>query len=177
LTTKIAKLHRSSLEENKKKNRTQNVDDATLKWKGLQTNDLLYFPDQLTGAGEFEGCRFVGERIDRGFLLLSAGIESPIFPAQLIASIETISKLRLFYEELFETVLKKQHMSLTDLFGGQDVVEEFWTRPDTSNGGQTSSEEDTTDDSIPWLSRSPCVNALGWQRWKLVDQMRRNFVK
>jgi hypothetical protein len=103
----------------------EHAQDETLSWKGLHTNDLLYFPDQLTGAGEFEGCRFVEERTDQGLLLLSAGIESPIFPAQVVASIGTVSKLRLFYEKLFENVLEEQHLSLADIFGGQDVVEEF----------------------------------------------------
>jgi hypothetical protein len=128
-------------------------DDETLSWKGLRTDDLIYFPDQLTGAGEFEGCRFVGERTDLGLLLLSAGIESPIFPSQLVASIGNASKLRVFYEKLFEIVLEEQHISLVDLFGGQDVVEEFWTQPDTSKDGQSRRrrrEEDTAD-STPWL--------------------------
>jgi hypothetical protein len=125
--------------------------DETLSWKGLRTNDLMYFPDQLAGAGEFEGCRFVGERTDQGFLLvLSAGIESPIFPAQLVAAIGNASKLRVFYEKLFEIVLEEQHVSLVDIFGGQDVVEEFWSRPDTSKDGQSRRREDTAD-STPWL--------------------------
>jgi hypothetical protein len=126
--------------------------DENLSWKGLRTNDILYFPDQLTGAGEFEGCRFVGERTDLGLLLLSAGIESPIFPSQLVASIGNASKLRVFYEKLFEIFLEEQHISLADLFGGQDVVEDFWTQPDTSKDGQSRSrrEEDTAD-STPWL--------------------------
>lgn len=73
----------------------KHADDETLSWQGLQTHDLIYFPDQITGAGEFEGCRSVGERTDQGFLLLSAGIESPIFPSQLVASIGDVSNLRV----------------------------------------------------------------------------------
>jgi hypothetical protein len=127
------------------------ADDETLSWKGLQTNDLLYFPDQLTGAGEFEGCRFVGERTDQGFVLLSLGIESPIFPAKLVASIGDVSKLRLFYEKLFNIVLEEPHVSLVDIFGGQDVVEEFWTRPDTTKDGQSRRRREDTADCTPWL--------------------------
>jgi hypothetical protein len=129
----------------------EHAEDETLAWKGLQTNDLLYFPDELTGAGEFEGCRFVGEQTDQGFLLLSAGIESPIFPAQLVASIGNASKLRVFYEQLFEIVLEEQHVSLADHFGGQDVVEEFWNRPDTTKAGRQSRRREDTADSTPWL--------------------------
>jgi hypothetical protein len=127
------------------------ADDETLPWKGLQTNDLLYFPDQLTGAGEFEGCRFVGERNDQGFPLLSAGIESPIFPEQLVASIGNVPKLRVLYEKLFDSVLEEQHVSLVDLFGGQDVVEEFWTRPGTTKDGQSRRREGDTVERTRWL--------------------------
>jgi hypothetical protein len=137
----------------------EHADDETLSWKGLQTNDLLYFPDQLTGAGEFEGCRFVGERTDQGFVLLSLGIESPIFPDQLVATIGNVSKLRVFYEKLFEIVLEEQNMSLADLFGGQDVVEEFWTRPDTTKDGQSRRrrEEDTADSTPRLIPLRQCT--------------------
>jgi hypothetical protein len=128
------------------------ADDETLSWKGLRTNDLMYFPEQLTGAGEFEGCHFVGERTDQGFLLLSAGIESPIFPSQVVASIGNASNLRLFYEKLFEIVLEEQHVLLVDIFGGQDVVEEFWSRPDTSKDGQSARRtRNDTADNTSWL--------------------------
>jgi hypothetical protein len=63
-----------------------------------------------------------------------------------------------FYEKLFDIVIEEQHVSLIDIFGGQDVVEEFWTRPDTSKDGQSIRKKDTAD-STPWLI--PFVNALG----------------
>jgi hypothetical protein len=116
--------------------------DTSSSWKGLNTNDLLYFPGELSGAGEFEGCRLVGEETSEGYRLLSAGIESPVFAAQIVASIEPVTKLRVFYEELFEVVLQKQGLSLADLFGGQDGVEEFWSKPDTAKDRSSVVSED-----------------------------------
>jgi hypothetical protein len=113
-------------------------------WKALQTNDLLYFPGELSGAGEFEGCRSIGEKTVEGYRLLSAGIESPVFPAQLVAAIGSATKLRSLYEDLFESVLQKQGLSLVDLFGGQEVVEEYWSKPDTAQDRSSGGEERNT---------------------------------
>jgi hypothetical protein len=121
----------------------------------LKVNDLVYFPDCATGAGEFEGCYFVGtqRRIhrkkknnesDQDFFitrLLRASIEQPVFPEQVIQSLLGASsppppqwkRLRQLYEPLFERILEEQIggvSTLADLMGGQDVVEEYWSCPD-----------------------------------------------
>ena len=61
---------------NKKNNNSSSSNNPTKEpsWNGLRTNDLLFFPEKLTGVGEFEGCQFVGERTDEGLPLLPAGI-------------------------------------------------------------------------------------------------------
>lgn len=95
----------------------------------LQQGDILYIPELATGAGEFEGMRFVGRRNNGGFELWSGGIESPAFP-QSIAENKTPQELRRNYEQYFNTILQEQGFSLADLFGGEEVVEEFWASPD-----------------------------------------------
>jgi hypothetical protein len=94
----------------------------------IQNGDMLYIPELASGAGEMEGVRFVGTGSD-SFVLLGAGIESPVFPRAL-AELKSPQKLRQDYEMLLEIVLQQQGFSLVDLFGGKEVVEEFWASPD-----------------------------------------------
>ena len=99
--------------------------------------DLLYFPELQSGAGEFEGLRFAGERSDELFdgniPLLKPGIESIEFPPNIafMADKKGIS-LRNLYEKPLEALLEVQggRMSLADIYGGGDVLEEFWSKPD-----------------------------------------------
>lgn len=96
----------------------------------IQEGDMLYIPELATGAGEMESTRFVGQPTgSHGFVLLPAGIESPVFPRAL-AEQKSPHELRRDYEDLLEIVLQQQGFSLLDLFGGQEVVEEFWASPD-----------------------------------------------
>jgi hypothetical protein len=44
----------------------------------IQNGDVLYILELASGAGEMEGVHFVGTGSD-GFVLLGAGIESPVF--------------------------------------------------------------------------------------------------
>ena len=54
-------------------------------WEAVQKYDMLFFPEMLSGAGEFEGVWIVGEATSSGeFTLLSAGIESPEFPQAVL---------------------------------------------------------------------------------------------
>ena len=106
-------------------------------WKGIEYGDLIYFPELLTGAGEFEGLRFAGERsaelTDNYIPLLVPGIEGVQFPPDIALRAEEIKvSLRSLYEQPLQDVLSMQAGSLTleDMFGGSDVVEEFWSKPD-----------------------------------------------
>lgn len=98
--------------------------------KRIQQGDMLYIPELASGAGEMEGVRFVGDPTgSNGFVLLGSGIESPVFPRALVEQ-KSPPELRRDYEALLEIVLQQQGFSLVDLFGGQEVVEEFWANPD-----------------------------------------------
>ena len=81
-----------------------------------------------------EGVRFVGPRdVNGDFPLLSAGIESPIFPTALATSNSPVEP-RYRCEQPLEQVLKQQGFSMEDLFGGTDAVQEFWRSPDSERG-------------------------------------------
>lgn len=146
----------------------------------LKTNDLLYFPDCLTGAGEFEGCYFVGSREapmnnkNEYFRLLRASIEHPVFPEQVIESAlgtsilalkgdggqELSERLRQMYEPLFERILKEQaDLSMVDLMGGKDVLEEYWSCPDIGKDLSEKSEQSSRQ-SIDEEAKSYYIIAL-----------------
>lgn len=93
----------------------------------VQAGDLVLFPELSSGAGEFEGLRYVGERLadGSGLPLLLTSVESPVFPGMFEQP-----NLRAKYEPLLEGLVQSQGLSLTDLFGGAAVVEEFWESPD-----------------------------------------------
>ena len=130
-------------------------------------NDIVVWEDCFTGAGEFEGVRFVGtptapkdpNRHDGDtpttttlLPLLRAAVEQPMFPHAIVDSIgqqqqqqvqnttkgndaqdnhQAESLLRLCYEYFLEYFLQRQEsVTLADVLGGLDVVEEFWTNPD-----------------------------------------------
>ena len=87
-------------------------------------------PELLSGAGEFEGMRFVSQSNDSGaFQLLDGGVESPIFPRD-IAQGQPAQDLRNKYEGLLQKMLEQQNLTLADIFGGDGIVEEFWASPD-----------------------------------------------
>jgi hypothetical protein len=97
--------------------------------------DLVHFEDQLTGAGECEGLRWVlpGEVAGK-WRLVPGDVESPVFPADR----ETLATgrgqqdatLRQLYEPALEKLMELQHQSLADVFGGD--TEEYWANPDCS---------------------------------------------
>jgi hypothetical protein len=58
----------------------------------IQNGNMLYILELASGAGEMEGVRFVGTSSD-GFVLLGAGIESPVFPRAL-AKLKSPQELR-----------------------------------------------------------------------------------
>mmetsp|Transcript_15604 Transcript_15604/g.41906 ORF Transcript_15604/g.41906 Transcript_15604/m.41906 type:complete len:117 (-) Transcript_15604:109-459(-) len=64
-------------------------------------------------------------------------VESPVFPRAVADALSTGNKaadaaaLRQRYEGAFAQVLTLQgSLSLADIFGGNEVVEEFWDAPD-----------------------------------------------
>lgn len=99
----------------------------------VEPGDVVQCPELLTGAGEFEGLRFVGPSDEEGRLpLLPGGVEAPVFPKAIIDMLggEVVAaELRARYEEALEASLHMQRgMSLGDIFGGN--AEEFWASPD-----------------------------------------------
>jgi hypothetical protein len=148
----------------------------------LKPNDVLHFPDCLTGAGEFEGCYFVGikkqknNNNDEYIRLLRASIEHPVFPEQVVESMlgssvsslkrggqQLWQRLRQVYEPLFERLLKEQGgLSMLDLMGGQDVLEEYWSCPDVGRDlsekarkGKPSREQNDTEDEESYYYTIP----------------------
>jgi hypothetical protein len=110
----------------------------------VQPGDLMYFPQLISGAGEFEGVRYVGERLvereENGLPLLFTSVESPIFPGMFAQ--QPPQNLRQKYEPIFHRILQSQGgLSLEDLFGGVTVVEEFWANPDVERRRLTEIKE------------------------------------
>jgi len=120
----------------------------TAEWSGLQYGDLLFFPDKLTGAGEFEACRFVGSKTEKGWKLLNAGIESPTFPAELLEAVGK-DRLRDLYESLIVEVLNLQRLSLQGFFGGDEIVDQFWAEPDVNRNTNSGDESDNDVFRVP----------------------------
>ena len=113
----------------------QESSPGTSSSEGISPGDVLLIPDLLTGAGEFEGTRFVVERNckeeAKNFLLLPGGIEYPEFPQEIV-SLQQGRNLAIAYRELLDKVLEKQPggpLSMVDIMGGQTEVEEFWKEP------------------------------------------------
>jgi hypothetical protein len=103
--------------------------------KEISPGDVVFFPELLTGAGEFEGMRFVGARqeVDNRLALYNAGIEYPEFPpVTVILQQERQLTLRAAYAALIDTLLQRQTGgpdSLEAVFGGSAQVNKFWNEP------------------------------------------------
>ena len=120
-----------------------------------RTRDVIFLPQCLTGAGELEGLRFVGSAVTKEdnnairlrLPLLRADIEQVVFPQSLFHETEA-KTLRSCYEPLVNNVLRRQGgLTLSDLYGGDDVVEEFWAAPDVRPDLADNSQEALL---IPW---------------------------
>ena len=115
----------------------------------LRPQDAVFLPECLTGAGEFEGLRFIGaskaNATDQDPLpLLQAGIEGPIFPQTTVVAVGGPQHLRHLYEPILEQILLRQGFSLGDFF---DNLEEFWRNPDVGPDLAKDEEEPLL---IPW---------------------------
>jgi len=138
---------------------------APLSLDDLQFGDLIFFGGDdnmlLTGAGEFESCRFVGERDATGYHLVPAGIEGPVFPSRVVAAAAAGNKsLRLAYEPLFQCVLRQQNLTLKDLFGGASIVEEYWQNPDVRRDDEQQRLSISSEKEHPWSIPVACCQLL-----------------
>ncbi len=124
----------------------------------LSEGDLVVFPALLSGAGEFEGMRFVGQKKklptgDYSFPLLTAGIEIPEFPSVLLQHMD-VASLKEIYEAPFNTVLQQQSnkYTLKDLFSSdEEAYNQFWNEPPVARRRGPSGGD-------PWLiSLSDCI--------------------
>jgi hypothetical protein len=109
------------------------LDDCESEIK-ISPGDVISFPELSTGAGEFEGMRFVGVRQgDNRLALYNAGIEYPEFPPVIVTlQQERQLTLRAAYAALIDTLLQRQTGgpdSLEDVFGGSAEANEFWNEP------------------------------------------------
>jgi len=117
------------------------ADKDPAEWNAIEEGDVLYFPELLSGAGEFEGMRFAGSRFheDSEIRLLRGGVEYPEFPREIISIIEnrhgtsseekSKAMLRHIYESPFREMINQQGISFTlnDVFGGDE--DGFWSDP------------------------------------------------
>ena len=107
----------------------------------ISTGDVISFPQLLTGAGEWEGIRWVGSRLseDRtaasiSFPLYKAGVEYPEFTSEQVQWLQQYNvTLRMAYEDLLDTALRRNHnggpTSLSEVLGGKDPLEDYWKNP------------------------------------------------
>jgi hypothetical protein len=97
----------------------------------VRPGDVLFIPDLMTGAGEFEAMRFVGKRTEHGWMLLhNGGVEYPEFPQDILL-LQPGRSLRVAYAKLLDAMLMEQGgpESLEEIMGGETEVEEYWTQP------------------------------------------------
>ena len=106
-------------------------------WQGIVEGDLVVFPALLSGAGEFESVRIVGQKTtnilddqEEVLPLFTAGIEYPEFPSLVLSMSQKLGiTLRDRYEIPFNALLESQNLALKDLLGGDDAYQEFWNEP------------------------------------------------
>lgn len=112
-----------------------NVDGSKQNDFRLAEGDLVVFQSLLSGAGEFEGVRFVGAKMaedDDALPLLPAGIEYPEFPSLIVQHIDNVASLKTIYEAPFNAVLQEQSSkyNLRDVFSSdEDAYNQFWNDP------------------------------------------------
>jgi hypothetical protein len=125
----------------------------------VKEGDVIFFPELNSGAGEFEGLRWVGpqqpqqqqpqpqqDAMMKGDcfpLLATGGIEHPIFPAVIATAHTTPEELRSKYENLLDQMLQYQGLSMADVLGGADVVEQFWQHPPSQSGRRLTEVKET----------------------------------
>ena len=110
--------------------------DDSVKFR-IQPGDVLYMPELLSGAGEFEAMRFVGNPVVDGndsknmLPLLHGGVEYPEFPPE-IAELHN-EHLRDAYAGLFDAMLETMTGGpgcLQEVMGGGDAeIDEYWSSP------------------------------------------------
>ena len=99
----------------------------------ISPGDLVYFPELLTGAGEFEGLRFAvamdTSSGTRGIELLCAGVEMPAFPDPVMALVSSSGcALRELYHDLFDQMLLAQGLSMEQICEGcEDGADGLWS--------------------------------------------------
>lgn len=127
----------------------------------VRSGDLIFVPSLLSGAGEFEAMRFVGDYAVSGeeeesYILLKGGVEYPEFPSTIVDSYPTPSQqLREAYAHLFDSILQRQHGgidSLQDVMGGPKPLEEYWNEPPRLRETTTKTDGDPEEPIwiIPW---------------------------
>mmetsp|Transcript_19387 Transcript_19387/g.29898 ORF Transcript_19387/g.29898 Transcript_19387/m.29898 type:complete len:171 (+) Transcript_19387:250-762(+) len=137
----------------------------------------FFFPELQTGAGEFEGLRFAGQRRqpndnDNKDVVVAAGtipllvpdIESLIFPYEIEGFVSNHERgpipLRDLYQRPIESLFRHGYISgadtLADIYGGDVEVEEMWNQPDIlrprRTNGNNDQDKDGSDDGNPqWI--------------------------
>lgn len=114
--------------------------------------DVLLIPELLTGAGEFEGMRFLGPKLEGNgnrFEILPAGVEYPELPAIIVDSDgngEKGQSVKEKYEILFEIYLKNSKCgveTLLDLNGGdKEDLAQWWANPPIQRRRKYQSDEE-----------------------------------
>lgn len=126
----------------------------------VQNGDLIFFPELQTGAGEFEGLRYAGECKNEKLLpLLMSDIESAAFPREIaVMAKESHYTLRQLYEAPLQYILELDgEFSLSDIYGGEEVVEDFWSNPDIINN-----KEEMQDTFLIPMSQCGLVETKEW---------------
>ncbi|KAL3921522.1 MAG: hypothetical protein SGILL_002704 [Bacillariaceae sp.] len=114
----------------------------------VEPGDVLYIPELVTGAGEFEALRFVGNPTEKDpqlLPLLGGGVEYPEFPPEIVAMRKDKDALRVVYASLFDVMLLRMAGgpdTLKDIMGGGDTeIDEFWSSPPVSRTKKWESNE------------------------------------
>lgn len=148
----------------------------------ISHGDLLFFPELQTGAGEFEGLRFAGRRQqsldhddNNNIPLLVPGVESLEFPKEIYEYVSNELagvSLRRMYERPIQSLLSHDvsgGFSLSDIYGGQDVVEEMWNQPDILRPPRRKNDHHFEEENNRWviplsecaLIRTECFDIMG----------------
>lgn len=101
----------------------------------IKFGDLVHFPEQQTGAGDYEGL-FAAMEIKDGLVSLSeaSDMETLMFPAELSLLMNDLgTSFREYYHESLSSILNYEE-SLQDCFGDADEATAFWESDDMLGG-------------------------------------------
>ena len=104
----------------------------------LSEGDIIFFPDLMSGAGEFEGLFFVGATTTTPGVVplhFANEVESLAFPAAMRDLAQSRgSSLRGSYRQGIMALAAHVGFELEEVYGDANALENMWNAPDVDEG-------------------------------------------